>query len=98
MTFIYIHFCVCSIKLNPVYLSIRYGQYITGVYFEQGIVVEKDIDIAEQYLLSSAQQGFTDAQAALGILLVDHKENIKEGKHWLEHAAQVVRIFSSPIV
>lgn len=76
--------------LHIYFLQIRYGQYIVGIYYEQGIVVQRDIDIAEQYLLSAAQQGFADAQAALGILLVDHKNDITQGKRWLEHAAQVV--------
>ncbi|KAI9494723.1 hypothetical protein BDB00DRAFT_938052 [Zychaea mexicana] len=67
----------------------KYGQYISGVYYEQGIGVEKNVETAKTYFLASANQDFSDAQAALGILLVDQQQLYDEGKAWLERAAQL---------
>ncbi|KAI8142152.1 hypothetical protein BJV82DRAFT_517070 [Fennellomyces sp. T-0311] len=67
----------------------KYGQYISGVYYEQGIGVEKNLAKAKAYFLASANQEFADAQAALGILLVDQLHQYDEGREWLDRAAQL---------
>ncbi|KAI7849263.1 hypothetical protein BDC45DRAFT_280814 [Circinella umbellata] len=67
----------------------KYGQYISGVYFEQGIGVEKNLEKAKEYFLASANEDFADAQAALGILLIDQQQLYDEGKEWLERSAQL---------
>ena len=40
--------------------------------------------------MTSANEDFADAQAALGILLVDQQQLYNEGKEWLERSAQLV--------
>ncbi|KAI8093029.1 uncharacterized protein BX664DRAFT_99253 [Halteromyces radiatus] len=64
----------------------KFAQFITGFHFEQGIIAEKNTSIAKKYYLSSAKQGSSDAQAALGILLVEEQQ-IEEGMKWLNEAA-----------
>ncbi|KAI8339962.1 hypothetical protein BC941DRAFT_419031 [Chlamydoabsidia padenii] len=66
----------------------RYAQFIVGFHFEQGIIVSKDLSMAKSYYLSSAQQNSPDAQAALGILLVDEQQ-FDTGLKWLHDAAKM---------
>jgi TPR repeat protein len=68
---------------------LRYAQFIVGFHFEQGIIVPKDLSMAKKYYLSSAQQNSPDAQAALGILLVDEQQ-FDAGLKWLHDAARSV--------
>ncbi|KAG2220030.1 hypothetical protein INT45_012206 [Circinella minor] len=63
-----------------------HAQYIVGVHYEFGIQVNKDLNKAKEYMLKSAMQEFSHAQAALGILLMNSND-FKEGIHWLERAA-----------
>ncbi|KAI9270679.1 hypothetical protein BDA99DRAFT_534789 [Phascolomyces articulosus] len=67
----------------------KYGQYISGVYYEKGIGVDKNIEKAKEYFLSSAKQDFADAQSALGILLIDQQQLYEQGKEWLDRSAQM---------
>lgn len=70
---------------------IRYGQYILGVYYEKGIDVDKDLELAKKFYLASAEQDFPDAQAALGILLVDENPDDEQARQWLGRASKAVR-------
>lgn len=74
---------------NQPFASLRYAQFIVGFHFEQGIIVPKDLSMAKKYYLSSAQQNSPDAQAALGILLVDEQQ-YDNGLKWLHDAAKSV--------
>ncbi|KAI8393861.1 uncharacterized protein BYT42DRAFT_542057 [Radiomyces spectabilis] len=65
----------------------KYAQYVAGVHFEQGLTTNQDYDQAKHYFLSSAQQGFPDAQAALGIRLTEDGDH-SAGMHWLKEAAK----------
>lgn len=51
---------------------------------------KKDTEKAKEYLLKSATQGFSHAQASLGILLVN-EHAYAEGLCWLETAVQKVK-------
>ncbi|KAI8330699.1 hypothetical protein BC941DRAFT_439954 [Chlamydoabsidia padenii] len=66
-------------------LGNRYSQFIVGLHYEKGTLVDQDIEKAKDYYLSSANQGFVESQAALGIYLVDQNQ-IEQGIHWLERA------------
>ncbi|KAI9302540.1 hypothetical protein BJ944DRAFT_151826, partial [Cunninghamella echinulata] len=64
------------------------AQFIIGFHYEQGIKVNKDIQIAKHFYLSSAQQNYLDAQAAIGnILIAEHQ--YEEGLTWLTKAANM---------
>lgn len=72
----------------------RYAQYIVGIHYEQGMIVDSDMEKAKAYYLLSSQQEFPDSQTALGIALLqagDHAQGIK----WLEISAQKVYLISS---
>ena len=81
--------------MDLTFLRNRYGQYISGVYYEKGIGVDKNLDKAKAYFLDSANQDFSDAQAALGILLVDQLHQYDDGREWLNRAAQLVNHLSA---
>ncbi|ORZ20807.1 hypothetical protein BCR42DRAFT_370755 [Absidia repens] len=66
----------------------KYAQFIVGFHYEQGIIVSKNASMAKNYYLSSAQQDSPDAQAALGILLVDDRQ-FDTGLKWLHDAARM---------
>jgi TPR repeat protein len=73
-------------------VSIRYGQYLVGLHYEQGLTVAEDPEKSKEYYLKSAMQDFPDAQSSLGIRLAD------DGNHtdaivWLEKAVQNVSFF-----
>lgn len=70
----------------------RYAQFIIGFHYEQGIKVNKDIQMAKHFYLSSAQQNYLDAQAAIGnILIAEHQ--YEEGLTWLTKAANMVILY-----
>lgn len=59
--------------------------------------MERDLNLARQYLESSAHQDFADAQAALGVLLIDHFGAYDDGQAWLERAAKKVTKTPHPV-
>jgi TPR repeat protein len=74
-------------------MFIRYAQFLVGVHYERGLDIPQDLEKAMYYYQKSAEQGFPDAQAALGNRFIV-EENYKEGIQWLEKAVQMVRINS----
>ena len=42
-----------------------HGQYMVGHYYENGIVVSKDLNIAKEWSVKAAKQNYKSAQAAL---------------------------------
>ncbi|CAO3591813.1 unnamed protein product [Absidia cylindrospora] len=66
-------------------LGNRYSQFIVGLHYEKGTIVKQDLDKAKEYYQSSADQGFVDAQAALGICLVE-QDQTQQGIVWLKRA------------
>ncbi|CAO3591885.1 unnamed protein product [Absidia cylindrospora] len=66
-------------------LGNRYSQFITGLVYEKGTIVKQDLDKAEEFYRSSADQGFVDSQAALGIYLIDRNQT-EQGVYWLKQA------------
>ncbi|KAG2220900.1 hypothetical protein INT45_013029, partial [Circinella minor] len=65
------------------------GQYMLGLYYQYGIAVKQaSSSQAEKWYTSSAEQGNSDAQAALGLLLIDHVNETEKGVKWLELAAE----------
>jgi TPR repeat protein len=71
------------------FFLIRYSQFIVGLSYEKGTIVEQDPDRAEKYYQSSADQGFVDSQAALGIYLIDRNQ-VEQGVYWLKQAVIMV--------
>ncbi|CEI95374.1 hypothetical protein RMCBS344292_09563 [Rhizopus microsporus] len=65
-----------------------YAQFLVGVHYERGLDIPQDLEKAMHYYQKSADQGFPDAQAALGNRLIV-EENYKEGIQWLEKAVQM---------
>ncbi|KAI9486573.1 MAG: hypothetical protein EXX96DRAFT_47023 [Benjaminiella poitrasii] len=64
-----------------------YAQFLIGVHHERGMDIAQDLEKAKEYYKKSAQQGFPDAQAALGNrLIVEH--DYAQGVGWLEKAVQ----------
>ncbi|KAI8089318.1 uncharacterized protein BX664DRAFT_332716 [Halteromyces radiatus] len=66
-------------------LGNRYSQFITGFHYEKGIIAKQDLIKAQTYYKYSADQGFAEAQAALGICLIDQGET-NQGIYWLNQA------------
>ncbi|ORX46295.1 HCP-like protein [Hesseltinella vesiculosa] len=66
-------------------LGNKYAHFIVGFLYEKGLVVERDITLAIDHYHQSAKQLFSDAQAALGICLMDHQQ-VKQGIEWLKKA------------
>ncbi|ORZ19370.1 hypothetical protein BCR42DRAFT_217316 [Absidia repens] len=66
-------------------LGNRHSQFITGLVYEKGTIVKQDFNKAEKFYRSSADQGFVDAQAALGIYLIDQNQ-VEQGVYWLKQA------------
>ncbi|KAI8072587.1 hypothetical protein BC940DRAFT_252094 [Gongronella butleri] len=69
-------------------LGNRYAQFIVGFLYEQGITMPQDHEKAIEYYSKSAHQQFSDAQAALGICLVD-KGRVPQGLDWLKKAVHM---------
>ncbi|KAI8374477.1 uncharacterized protein BYT42DRAFT_499505 [Radiomyces spectabilis] len=63
----------------------KYAQYITGYHYAKGLFVEENTEQAKYYFLQSARQDFSEAQAAVGIMLVD-ESCTEEGLLWLQRA------------
>lgn len=53
---------------------------------EKGLGTVRDLDLAERSNRAAAAKGSAEAQAALGRLLVRHRDNVEEGLFWLEVA------------
>ncbi|KAI9306811.1 hypothetical protein BJ944DRAFT_262915 [Cunninghamella echinulata] len=65
----------------------RYAQFIIGYHYEKGIHIQQDITRAIHYYQSSANQDFVDAQAALGICLIEQNQ-FDQGIPWLQKAIE----------
>ncbi|KAL0087480.1 hypothetical protein J3Q64DRAFT_1482137 [Phycomyces blakesleeanus] len=66
----------------------KYAQYIVGFHYEKGLVVEQNNKKAIYFFLKSAEQDFSDAQAALGIRLAEELR-YDEAIPWLVRASQM---------
>ncbi|KAI9319137.1 hypothetical protein BX666DRAFT_1854633 [Dichotomocladium elegans] len=66
----------------------QYGQYVSGLHHERGIGVPINLELAKHYYLLSAEQNYSVAQTALGIILIDLQE-YEQGKKWLDRAASM---------
>ncbi|KAI9499460.1 hypothetical protein BDB00DRAFT_794051 [Zychaea mexicana] len=65
------------------------GQYMLGLYYHHGIALKQpSLSHATKWYTSSAEQGNADAQAALGLLLIDHVNEPAQGVQWLELSAE----------
>ncbi|KAI7906989.1 uncharacterized protein BX663DRAFT_494427 [Cokeromyces recurvatus] len=64
-----------------------YAQFLIGVHYERGFDIPQDLKKAKEYYKKSAQQGFPDAQAALGDRLIIEHDYV-QGIEWLEKAIQ----------
>ncbi|KAI9260151.1 hypothetical protein BY458DRAFT_516707 [Sporodiniella umbellata] len=65
----------------------RYAQFLMGVHNECGLEIPQDLKKAKEYYQKSAQQGFADAQAALGNQYV-MSDDYEQGLQWLDKAAK----------
>jgi len=65
---------------------------LTGMLYERGLGVEKDVNKAAQYYAKAATKGLPEAESRLGHLLLDSENKIekqtKSGAYWIEKAAQ----------
>jgi Flp pilus assembly protein TadD len=68
----------------------RYAQFLIGVHYERGFDIAQDFEKAKYYYGKSADQGFADAQAALGIKLIAEAQ-YAQGIEWLHKAVEKVK-------
>lgn len=83
------HPTILYTNISLIVIASRYAQYIVGIHYEQGMIVQSDMEKARSYYLLSAQQEFPDSQTALGIALLQAGE-YAQGIKWLEMSAQKV--------
>jgi TPR repeat protein len=67
----------------------KYAQFILGMHYEHGFVVEKNWELAKKYYFLSANQGFSEAEISLGSLLLDQGKST-DGLHWIYKACEKV--------
>jgi TPR repeat protein len=64
------------------------AQYVVGICYENGLGVDTDKGVAEEWFLKSAQTGFAPAQHGLSLLLqAKGEEHLAEAIDWLRRSA-----------
>jgi TPR repeat protein len=63
-----------------------FGQYMLGVFYNEGKIVKQDTKKAMEWYLKSANQGYSDAQYQIALMYIN-EEKYNKYKEWIEKAA-----------
>src|SRR4051812_5493679 len=64
------------------------AQYVVGLFYMNGLGVEVDKDVAEEWFLKSAQESFAPSQYEVSLLLqANDEDDLSEAIDWLRKSA-----------